>query len=86
MATLNIKGSTELLNENQIRYRKIGNRIKQLRLKAGYSSGEKFAYEHDIHRAQYTRYERGMDMRISSLMKIAAAHNMSLHELFKGVV
>jgi transcriptional regulator with XRE-family HTH domain len=86
MATNKTKKSTGSLNENQSRYKKIGDRIRQLRLKAGYSSGEKFAYEHEINRTQYARYELGTDMLISSLMKIAAAHNMTLHEFFKGVL
>lgn len=63
----------------------IGERIKQLRKKAGYSSLEKFAYEYEINRTQYARYERGEDMRISSLMKVLAAHNMTLGEFFKGI-
>lgn len=78
--------STGSLNENQLHYKKIGDRIRQLRLKAGYTSGEKFAYEHEINRTQYARYELGTDMLISSVMKIAAAHNMTLHEFFKGVM
>ena len=64
--------------------KKIGSRIKQLRLKAGYTSAEKFAYEHEISRAQYARYERGVDMQISSLLKITTAHNITLLEFFKG--
>jgi hypothetical protein len=85
MATKNIKKPTQSLNENQIQFKKIGNRLKQLRLKAGYTAAEAFANEHDIHRAQYMRYERGMDMRISSLMKVLAAHEMTLTEFFKGL-
>jgi transcriptional regulator with XRE-family HTH domain len=74
------------LDENQSQHLKIGNRLKQLRIKAGYSAAEKFAYEHEISRAQYARYEKGTDMLISTLVKIAAAHNMTLHEFFKGVL
>lgn len=85
MATKNIRKSTQSLNENQIQFKKIGNHLKQLRLKAGYTAAETFAYEHDIHRAQYARYERGEDMRISSLMKVLAAHKMTLAEFFRGV-
>lgn len=85
MAAKNIKKSLQSLNEYQIQFKKIGNHLKQLRLKAGYTAAETFANEHDIHRAQYTRYERGMDMRMSSLMKILAAHDMTLAEFFKGI-
>ena len=85
MATKNIKKSPKPLDEYQLQYKKIGNRIKQLRLKAGYSSAEKFAYENDIARAQYSRYERGVDMQISSLLKVLAVHKMTLQDFFKGI-
>jgi transcriptional regulator with XRE-family HTH domain len=74
------------LNENEIPYKKIAARIKQLRIKAGYSAAEKFAYEHEMSRAQYARYELGTDMCISTLLKITNAHNITLHEFFKGVL
>lgn len=77
------KKSPDPLNENEIQFKKIGNRIKQLRLKAGYTSAEKFAYENEISRAQYARYERGVDMQISSLLRILIAHNVTLAEFFK---
>lgn len=85
MTTKTNKKSNGLLKENQIQLEKIGNRIKQLRLKAGYTSAEKFAYEHGIDRTQYARYERGEDMRITSLLKVVAAHGMTLQEFFKGI-
>lgn len=65
--------------------KKIGTHIKQLRIKAGYSSLEKFAYEFEISRTQYARYERGEDMRISSLMKVLEGHGMTLGEFFRGI-
>lgn len=80
------KKSPGPLNENEAQFKKIGSRIKQLRLKAGYTSAEKFAYEHEISRAQYARYERGVDMQLSSLLKITTSHSMTLLEFFKGVV
>lgn len=54
-------------------------------MKAGYSSLEGFAYEHEISRTQYARNERGEDMRISSLMKLLQAHDMTLQEFYKGL-
>jgi transcriptional regulator with XRE-family HTH domain len=86
MAIKKTNKATASLTENEIAYQKIGNRIKQLRLKAGFSAAEKFAYENDISRAQYARYERGVDMQISSLLKILAAHGMTLQEFFRGVI
>lgn len=60
----------------------IGNRIKSLRIKKGYTNYEYFAYEHNITRSQYGRYENGEDMRISSLVKIVKAFDMTLEEFF----
>ena len=62
----------------------VGNRIKQLRIKKGYTSYETFAYESDIHRAQFGRYESGADLRLSSLFKVLRALEVSPEEFFKG--
>lgn len=61
---------------------KLGERIKQLRVQAGYTSYEYFAYEHNFSRAQFGRYEKGQDLRLSSLIKVANAFGMTLQELF----
>ena len=61
---------------------KLGARIKDLRIRKGYTSYEYFAYEHDISRAQFGRYEQGQDLRLSSLIKIANAFGLTLHEFF----
>jgi transcriptional regulator with XRE-family HTH domain len=62
--------------------KKLGNRIKQLRIEKGYTSYEYFAYEKNISRAQYGRYENGEDLRYSSLVKVVKAFDMSMHEFF----
>lgn len=61
---------------------KLANRIKQLRKDKGYSSFEDFANDHDIHRAQFGRYEKGQNMRYTSLVKVAQAFDMTLSEFF----
>jgi len=61
---------------------KLGARIKELRIKAGYSNYEVFAYEHNIPRAQYGRYEQGKDLRFSSLVKVVSAFGMTMEEFF----
>ena len=60
----------------------IGLRIKQLRKKLGYTSYETFANEHDIHRVQWGRYEQGLDMYTSTLVKIAKLLGVSMKEFF----
>ncbi len=61
---------------------KLANRIKQLRIKQGYTNYEYFAYENGISRSQYGRYEKGEDLRYSSLMKIIKAFKMTPEEFF----
>lgn len=66
---------------------KLGNRIKELRIKKGYSSHENFAYDHEFNRAQWGRYEAGQDdPRYTTLLKIAKSFDMTLSELLKEVV
>jgi ribosome-binding protein aMBF1 (putative translation factor) len=62
--------------------KRLGERIKQLRIEKGYTSYEYFAYEHNISRAQFGRYERGEDLRFSSLLKVINALDISLEEFF----
>lgn len=61
---------------------KLGKRIKQIRISKGYSSYEYFAYEHNISRAQYGRYEKGEDLRFSTLAKVISAFGMTMKEFF----
>jgi transcriptional regulator with XRE-family HTH domain len=60
----------------------LGNRIKKLRIQKGYTNYEYFAYEHNIPRAQFGRYENGEDMRFSSLVKVVKAMGLTLEEFF----
>ena len=61
---------------------KLAKRIKEIRIGKGYASHEIFAYEKNIPRAQYGRYERGENMRFDSLMKLIKAFDMSIEEFF----
>jgi transcriptional regulator with XRE-family HTH domain len=70
------------LTYNREELKKLGDRIKQLRIKAGFTNYEYFAYKHEIPRAQFGRYERGEDLRYTSLLKIVKAFNISLSEFF----
>ena len=62
--------------------KKLGERIKELRISKGYTSYEYFAYEHNISRAQFGRYERGEDLRFSTLARIISAFDMTFEEFF----
>jgi transcriptional regulator with XRE-family HTH domain len=62
--------------------KKLGARIKQLRIAKGYTSYEYIAYEHNISRAQFGRYEQGQDLRFSSLLRVVTALDVTLEEFF----
>ena len=62
--------------------KKLAQRIKSLRIKNGYTNYEHFAFDHDIPRAQYGRYEKGEDLRYSSLVKVIKALGISREEFF----
>lgn len=61
----------------------IGKRMQQLRKEKGYKNYERFAYENELPRAQYGRYERGQDLKVSSLLKVIRAYNISIQDFFK---
>ncbi len=75
-----VKINTEDQVEHQIK--NLGARIKQLRIAKGYTNAEFFAYDHKINRSQYGKYERGEDLRFSSLVRITQIHNLSLKDFF----
>ena len=60
----------------------IGERLTVLRKKAGYSSQEIFAYDAEIPRALYGRYEKGSNLTISSLYRILKFHRLTFKEFF----
>ncbi len=70
----------ELVADDELR--KLGARIKKLRITKGYSNYEHFAYQNNIPRAQFGRYENGQDLRFSSLVKVVSALDMTLQEFF----
>ncbi|WP_430410232.1 helix-turn-helix domain-containing protein [Kordia sp.] len=61
----------------------LGEKLRSLRMEKGFSNYEQFAFEHNLPRAQYGRYEQGQDLRFSSLLKVLKALDISLEEFFK---
>ena len=60
----------------------LAERVKNLRKKAGYTSYEIFAYDNNITRSQWGRYEKGEDIRFTSLVRICKIFKISLEEFF----
>lgn len=64
---------------------KIATRLKELRINAGYSSHESFAWDNDINRVQYWRIEKGTNITIKTLLIVLDIHKISLAEFFKDM-
>ena len=60
----------------------LGKRIRQLRKAKGYRNYEQFAFQHNINRSSYSRFENGEDMRFSSLLKVLEALDINLQDFF----
>ena len=76
--------SHELLSQDT-RFGAIGEKIKTLRIKKGYTSAEIFAYEHELNRISYWRMEKGANITMSSLFRILDIHQITLSEFFKDI-
>jgi transcriptional regulator with XRE-family HTH domain len=61
---------------------KLAKRLKALRKEKGYNSHEAFAFDIGISRTQYNKYERGYDIRFSTLTRIVNKFGMTLEEFF----
>lgn len=60
----------------------IGKRLRELRIKAGYSNYEHFAWDNELNRQQYHNMETGKNFTLKSLLKVLAVHHLSLRQFF----
>ncbi|TPN84379.1 helix-turn-helix domain-containing protein [Aquimarina algicola] len=67
------------------RHKAIGNRIKELRIQAGYTSYTNFAIEHNLENKSVWRWEAGVNYRIDTLCMIAEIHGITVSELLKDI-
>lgn len=74
----------EAKNEESIYLKKVGERLKYFRKKAGYSNSEYFAYENNLSRPQYGKYEAGANIQLNTLIRILKLMNVTLEEFFQG--
>ena len=67
------------------RIARIAAKLKQLRIGAGYTSHETFAWDHDINRIQYWRIEKGSNITLKTLLAVLDIHKISLADFFKDL-
>lgn len=70
------------LKDSEMYLKQLGERIKELRIKNGYKNYEYFAYENNIGRSQYGKYETGVNIRFDTLVKIIKIHGITIKEFF----
>jgi len=63
----------------------VAEKIKTLRVKAGFTSYETFAFTHDINRVQYYRIEKGQNITLKTLIKVLKIHELTLQDFFKDL-
>lgn len=66
----------------EIQLENLGKRIREVRKEKGYANYEQFAFDNELPRAQYGRYEKGQDLRFSSLVKVLKAMDITLKDFF----
>lgn len=69
------KGTEEIM-------KRVARRFIAIRQQQGYTSQEIFAYEKDINRVQYSRYERGKDFRFTTFLEVLDALGVTVEEFF----
>ena len=66
--------------------KKIGAKIKKLRIAAGYKSYESFAIANDLSRMHYWRMEKGeLNITIKTLLKILKIHKITIEKFFSDL-
>ena len=76
------KNGTALVPEN-IDSKKLGNRMRELRIQKGYKSAEIFAYDNDLSRVLYGNYEKGQgNITYKNLLKVIRALGVSIADFF----
>lgn len=77
-----MKRLQEKSEEVDERILKIAAKLKRLRVDAGYSSHENFAWDKGINRVQYWRIEKGSNITLKTLLSVLDVHKISLKDFF----
>ena len=73
---------TQHLNHHKAQLKRIGNILRELRLKKGYSSAENFSYDYELNRSNYWRWENGQNMTLKTIFRICEIHEISVKDFF----
>lgn len=60
----------------------IGSELKKMRINAGYTSHESFAYDNELSRRHYWAAEKGKPIGITYLLRVLNIHKISINDFF----
>ncbi len=63
----------------------VAEKLRELRKRKGYTSYEKFSWDHDLSRMQYWRMETGTNFSFTTLLKVLDIHKLTLAALFSDI-
>jgi transcriptional regulator with XRE-family HTH domain len=66
-------------------FKKVGERVRYLRIKKGYTAYDNFAFSHDLPKNNVIRVESGKPHSLTTLLSIINALEISPEEFFKGI-
>lgn len=72
----------EILIKNKEALKKLGNRLKEIRLSKGYKSAEAGALDFNVNRVQYARYEAGKNIEYLTLIDLLSKMDISVTDFF----
>jgi len=64
---------------------KVAEKLRELRIKKGYSNHEYFAWDNKINRVQYWKVEKGSNITMKTLLKILDIHGISISDFFNDI-
>lgn len=71
--------------DKQATRKRIGAKLKELRIKAGYSNYEYFAFDHGLNKQTVGRAETGKNITIDTLISLLVIFKVTPEEFFKGI-
>lgn len=66
----------------KVELKKIGNKIKELRIAKGFTSYENFAFEYELSSRYYWGVEKGRNVTLKYLIQLLKIHGLTLKEFF----
>src|SRR5688572_28205419 len=82
-----MKISEASAGDGKITIHTIGNKLKELRLKKGYDTLEKFVADYSLPPCAYSKIENGLiNLTFNQLKKILSYYNLSMDEFFTSLL